>query len=382
MSIRSERKEEHLKLAQMFFNKEKYNSFDQMHLLRPALPESKVDQSVLATEMFNKSVSAPFFINAMTGGSKQSLIVNQALGKIAHQEKIALALGSASILAKEKDQLESFYAARDEDPNGVLIVNVNPETPINAIKQTIKELQADALQIHLNTVQEIAMPEGDRNFIWLDQIKNILDQITIPVIIKEVGFGLDQNSIHLLKENGIKFFDVAGSGGTNFAQIENARNDHDVSYLEDIGLPTVISALMAQKESVNFIVSGGVRNPLDILKGLSLGGQFVGISNVFLQEFNKNSFEGLQTLISNWKDELAALIAIYGKHDLASLPKIKKYYDLPLKNQIDQLIIFLQLVDNRKSTRKIIHRWRIRRFGTKLSCCFSCRKPICTCFNY
>lgn len=136
----------------------------------------------------------------MTGGSKQSLIVNQALGKIAHQEKIALALGSASILAKEKDQLESFYAARDEDPNGVLIVNVNPETPINAIKQTIKELQADALQIHLNTVQEIAMPEGDRNFIWLDQIKNILDQITIPVIIKEVGFGLDQNSIHLLKE--------------------------------------------------------------------------------------------------------------------------------------------------------------------------------------
>ena len=338
MSIRSERKEEHLKLAQIFFNKEKYNSFDQMHLLRPALPESKVDQSVLATEMFNKSVSAPFFINAMTGGSKQSLIINQALGKIAHQEKIALALGSASILAKEKDQLESFYVARNEYPNGVLIVNVNPETPISAIKQTINELQADALQIHLNTVQEIAMPEGDRDFIWLDKIKNILDQISIPVIIKEVGFGLDQSSIHLLKENGIKYFDIAGAGGTNFAQIENARNSRDVSYLEDIGLPTVVSALMAQKENVNFIVSGGVCNPLDILKGLALGGQFVGISNVFLQKFNKNGFEGLQTLISDWKDELAALIAIYGKNDLASLPQIKKYYDLQLKNQIDQLI--------------------------------------------
>ena len=95
---------------------------------------------------------------------------------------------------------------------------------------------------------------------------------------------------------------------------------------------------MAQKENVNFIVSGGVCNPLDILKGLALGGQFVGISNVFLQEFNKNGFEGLQTLISDWKDELAALIAIYGKNDLASLPQIKKYYDLQLKNQIDQLI--------------------------------------------
>ena len=338
MSIRSERKEEHLKLAQMFFNEEKYNSFDQMHLLRPALPERKVDRTILATEMFNKSVSAPFFINAMTGGSKQSLIINQALGKIAHQEKIALALGSASILAKEKDQLESFYVARNEDPNGVLIVNVNPETPVKAIQKIIQELDADALQVHLNTVQEVAMPEGDRNFYWLENIKEIRDQIDVPIIIKEVGFGLDQDSIYLLKENGIKYFDVAGSGGTNFAQIENARNARDVSYLEDIGLPTVISALMAQKEDVNFIVSGGVRNPLDVLKGLSLGGKYVGISNVFLQEFNKNGFEGLQTLISDWKDELAALIAIYGKNDLASLPQIKKYYDLQLKNQIDQLI--------------------------------------------
>lgn len=338
MSIRSERKEEHLKLAQMFFNKEKYNSFDEMHLLRPALPESKVDQSVLATEMFEKNVSAPFFINAMTGGSTQSLRINQILGKIAQKENIALALGSASILTKEKDQLESFYTARNENPDGIIIVNVNPETPISTIKEVINELKADALQIHLNTVQEIAMPEGDRNFYWLDQIKKIQDQVSIPIIIKEVGFGLDQDSIHLLKKNGISYFDIAGSGGTNFAQIENARNSNDVSYLEDIGLPTVISALMAQKEHVNFIVSGGVRNPLDILKGLVLGGQFVGISNVFLQELNQHGIEGLHHLIINWKKELAALIAIYGKHDLASLTQIKKYYDLSLKNQIDQLL--------------------------------------------
>lgn len=338
MSIRSERKEEHLKLAQMFFNKENYNSFDQLNLLRPALPETKVDPKILTTSMFQKSVAAPFFINAMTGGSPQSKIINQALGKIANQEKIALALGSASILAKEKEQIDSFAVARAEDPDGVLIVNVNPATPVAAVKAIIQELNADALQIHLNTVQEVAMPEGDRDFHWLNQIKEIRDQVEVPIIIKEVGFGLDQATIHTLKNEGIQYFDIAGSGGTNFAQIENARNPNDVSYLEDIGLPTVVSALMVQKEDVNFIVSGGVRNPLDVLKGLVLGGQYVGISNVFLQEFNEHGEAGLADLIANWKDELAALIAVYGKTSLASLPEIKKYYDLPLKNQIDQLI--------------------------------------------
>lgn len=338
MSIRSERKEEHLKLAQMFFNKQKYNSFDQLHLLRPALPETKVDPTILTTEMFKKSVSAPFFINAMTGGSSQSKIINQALGQVAKKQKIALALGSASILAKESDQLESFYVARNENPDGVLIINVNPETPIKTIRNIITELSADALQIHLNTVQEIAMPEGDRDFHWLNKIKMIRNQVNIPIIIKEVGFGLDTNTIHILKNEGINYFDIAGSGGTNFAQIENARNQNDVSFLEDIGLPTVISALMAKKEQVKFVVSGGVRNPLDILKGLALGGQYVGISNVFLQEFNQNGIEGLDNLISNWKKQSAALIAIYGKENLASLTSIPKYYDLPLKAQIDQLI--------------------------------------------
>ncbi|EEJ69338.1 isopentenyl-diphosphate delta-isomerase, type 2 [Lactobacillus crispatus] len=338
MSIRSERKEEHLKLAQMFFNKEKYNSFDQLHLLRPALPETKVDPTILGSEMFGKNVSAPFFINAMTGGSAASKQINQALGQVAQQQNIALALGSASILAKETDQLDSFMVARAEDPDGVLIVNVNPETPISAIKQIIQELNADALQIHLNTIQEIAMPEGDRDFRWLDSIKAIRTAIDLPIIIKEVGFGLDQTSIHLLKVNGIEYFDVAGSGGTNFAQIENARNASDVSYLEDLGLPTVVTALMAWQEQVKFYVSGGVRNPLDILKGLALGGKFVGISNVFLQEYIQNGSTGLEQLITNWKNELAALIAVYGKKDLASLVQIKKYYNLPLKAQIDQLL--------------------------------------------
>ncbi|GGV08575.1 type 2 isopentenyl-diphosphate Delta-isomerase [Lactobacillus acetotolerans] len=338
MSIRSNRKEEHLTLAQMFFDSQKQNSFDQMHLLRPALPESTVDLKSIQTQMFGKKVSVPFFINAMTGGSKKSFKVNQSLGKIANKTQIALALGSASILVKEHSQLDSFLIAREENPDGIIIANINAKTSADDAQAIIDELNADALQVHLNSVQEIAMPEGQRDFHSLDQLRKIRQKVTIPIIIKEVGFGLDQATIHLLKKEGFDYFDVAGSGGTNFAQIENARNASDVSYLETLGLSTVVSAMMAKKEKVNFIVSGGVRNPLDILKGLVLGGKYVGISNFFLQALMQNDEEYLLNMIQNWQKELANLIAIFGKNNLKDLTSIKQYYDLPLKSIIEQLL--------------------------------------------
>lgn len=338
MSIRSKRKEEHLALAHKFYEPQKSNSFDQMHLVRPALPESEVIASSTETTMFNKKVAAPFFINAMTGGSRQSRAINQALGKISQKAQIGLALGSASILIKEPEQLDSFLIAREENPSGVVIANINAKTsPDNAAK-IIQELNADALQIHLNAVQEIAMPEGERDFYWLENLQALRQKITVPIIIKEVGSGLDTKSIHKLKETGFSLFDVAGSGGTNFAQIEAARNPSDLSYLQDISLPTVISAMMATKEQVDFIVSGGVLNPLDVFKGLCLGGKFVGVSNVFLQALVQNDEQYLLNMIQNWKNELAGLLSIYGQHDLADLTNIEQYYDLPLKNLIDQLI--------------------------------------------
>ncbi|RVU71723.1 type 2 isopentenyl-diphosphate Delta-isomerase [Lactobacillus xujianguonis] len=338
MSKRSERKEEHLALAQMFFNKKKSNSFDQMQLLRPALPETKVDLNSIQTSLFGKQVAAPFFINAMTGGSTKSLGINRALGEVARKTKIALALGSASILVKEKDQLESFDVAREANPDGIVIANVNPATPASSSKEIVEQLQADALQIHLNTVQEIAMPEGDRNFTWLENLQEIRQTVTVPVIIKEVGFGLDQATIHHLKNEGFTWFDVAGKGGTNFAEIENSRNQLDLSYLEELGLSTVISALMAQKEAVNFIVSGGVRNPLDVLKGLVLGGKAVGVANTFLQALTEHDQDYLLQMIKNWQQQLAALFAVYGVSEIKQVTKIKSYFDLPLKTEIEQLI--------------------------------------------
>lgn len=338
MSKRSERKEEHLALAQMFFNKQKQNSFDQMHLLRPTLPESKVDLANIKTTFLGKELAAPFFIEAMTGGSEKSKLINQKLGLAACKANIALALGSASILVNEEEQLDSFVVARKANPDGVIIANVNPLTPAGDAEKIVNELNADALQIHLNVVQEAAMPEGERDFNWLNNMKAIRQKVTVPIIVKEVGFGFDEASLITLKDNGFILFDLGGSGGTNFAEIENKRNQNNVSYLEDLGLSTVTTSLIAKKTGVDFLVSGGVRHPLDVVKALALGGQMVGVANTFLQELMTNDLDGLSKLLADWKDELALLLAIFGKDHLRDLENIKKYYDLPLKNEIDQLV--------------------------------------------
>lgn len=103
-------------------------------------------------------------------------------------------------------------------------------------------------------------------------------------------------------------------------------------------MPTVVTALMAKKANANFIVSGGVRTPLDVLKGLALGGKYVGIANVFLQEYMQNGEKALLELIQNWKIELANLLAIYGLDSLRDAIQLQRYYDFPLKNIIDQLV--------------------------------------------
>ena len=223
MSQRSQRKEEHLALAKMFFNSNKNNDFKHIHLIRPALPESAVSKESIATEMFGQKISAPFFINAMTGGSDASYTINRRLAQAAAKENIPMALGSASILEKEIDQIKSFEIARQENPDGLLFANVNPTTKPKVAQKIVQVLNANALQIHLNSVQEAVMPEGDRDFHWLDNLKAIRQAVDVPIIIKEVGMGIDPESLRTLLINDFSIIDLGGSGGTNFAQIENER---------------------------------------------------------------------------------------------------------------------------------------------------------------
>lgn len=327
ISQRAHRKDEHLALAKANYQLQHQNSFDQIKLVRPTLPETVIDQHNIQTTFLGHTVSAPFFINAMTGGSPKGTQINRDLGTIAAKTGIPIALGSANIVTHEPEAIASFVVAREENPTGVILANINPFTAVTTAKKLEQEIKPDAFQIHLNAVQELIMPEGDRDFRWLDKLLALKDAIAVPVIIKEVGFGFDLSSLQLLEQNGFEFVDVAGSGGTDFAWIENFRRPgRNMDYLGEVGISTVDSLLNAGQTNLTYFASGGVRNPLDVLKSLVLGARAVGISNRFLQEYEEFGSAGLLELINNWQEQLAGLIALYGANSLEDVKEIKYNY--------------------------------------------------------
>lgn len=374
ISRSARRKNEHLALARKFYDAAAVNDFDHVHLLRPTLPESSVLPSILKTYFFGQPVEAPFFVNAMTGGSEKTAGINRSLARVAKEQGIAMALGSANIVSHETAALASFAVAREENPAGALLVNVNPSTPVETVRLLIRELKPVALQIHVNAVQEVVMPEGDRDFHWLGRIEAIRDAVEVPVIVKEVGFGFDDASLSKLFAIGISAVDLAGSGGTDFTRIENSRRPaRDFGYLDGIGLSTVKSLMNAHRvlvarashhewigpsadasplfgsgaglkggvggtcdDAPTIIASGGVRNPLDVLKSLALGARYVGISNGFLQTLREEGEEGLNAKISAWKEQLASLLALFGVGSLEEAASIRSYLDAELLSYAEQ----------------------------------------------
>lgn len=333
----SDRKQEHLKLAHQLFDPKKRNDFDRMHLVAPALPETYVDQNILQVEINHKRLAAPFFIEAMTGGNKQSQEINRHLARIAAKANIAMALGSASLLEKHPERLESFLVARQENPDGVLLANVNPNTNPELAQKLVTALNADALQIHVNVPQEIVMPEGDRDFLWLKNMDVIRQAVNVPVIVKAVGFGFDHQSLMRLKAHHYEWIDVGGRGGTNFVAIENQRGHHSYDYLQDLGLSTIQSLVLGENTGLQFIASGGVRQPLDIIKSLALGAHGVGIANTFLETLRSQGEEGLFNQIQNWKQQLASLIAMFGAQRLSDLTKSTFYFDADFEQELMHL---------------------------------------------
>lgn len=369
LSKSARRKNEHLELAHEFYDASAGNDFDHMHLLRPTLPETSVSLNgeSLRTDFFGIPVAAPFFINAMTGGSQRTADINRSLARVAVKQNLAMALGSANIVAREPAALATFEVARKELGDGALVVNVNPSTEPETVALLMRRLTPCAVQIHVNAVQEIVMPEGDRDFHWIEKIKRLAEiaaDAGIPVIVKEVGFGFDEASLEMLAQAGIAFVDVAGSGGTDFTKIENSRRTlRDFDYLDGVGLSAVKSllnvdrlkrrvrgpaaepsggtdmgsvAIAAAVSALTPISSGGVRNPLDVLKSLALGAHYVGVSNTFLQVLREDGEDGLNAMIERWKEQLAGLLALFGVKNLEEARHLRAYFDADIVSYLEQ----------------------------------------------
>lgn len=323
MNIDSKRKDEHVDLAEKQYQAASQSDFQKVRFVHHSFPQIKIDEVSLSAHMLGHDMPLPFYINGMTGGSEKTKEINAQLAEVARELDLVMASGSVSAAIKHPELADSFRVIRAVNPDGFVLANLGPHHSVDNAKRAVDILEANALQIHVNAPQELVMPEGDRDFtMWLDQIEQIVAQVGVPVMVKEVGFGMSQETIQQLIQAGVKWVDVSGRGGTNFAAIENARRT-TFSYddLENWGQSTVISLLEghALADEVHLLASGGIKTPYDIIKALSLGAEAVGLSGQFLHMVVTDGPEKTIETIDGWREKMIAIMTLLGKKTIKEL---------------------------------------------------------------
>ncbi len=316
------RKDEHVSLAKAFHDKQK-NEFDFVRIIHNPLPQIAVSDVDLSTQAVGFTLSSPFYINAMTGGSEKTKKINQDLAIVAREADLMIATGSVSAALKVPSLADTYTIMRQEYPHGKIIANIGAGTSVERAKEAIRLFHADALQIHLNAPQELVMPEGDRDFTnWKVLIQETQTAIDVPLIVKEVGFGMTRETLNDLAALGVHTVDISGRSGTSFTQIENARRSkRELSYLADWGQSTVSSLLEANEAdtSMEILASGGIRNAYDIFKALCLGANAVGTSGTVLTHLMNHGVEETIILMKQWQEELRLLYTMVGATNTAAL---------------------------------------------------------------
>ena len=314
------RKDQHIRYA--LEQSSSYNSFDEIELIHRSLPLVDLTEIDLTTHFAGRDWETPFYINAMTGGSERAKEINQKLATVAEACGILFVTGSYS--AALKDPNDQSYAVKTDHPHLLLAANIGIDKEPELGVRAVKELQPLFLQVHVNLMQELLMPEGERIFhTWKDHLKAYGKDFPVPVILKEVGFGMDLKTIEMAHKLGIKTVDISGRGGTSFAYIENQRG-HNRSYLDEWGQSTVQTLLNAQPmiDKIEILASGGVRHPLDIIKCLVLGAKAVGVSRAILELVEKYSVEEVITIINGWKDDLRLIMCALNCKTIAELRQV------------------------------------------------------------
>lgn len=277
-----ERKNEHLALAKA--RKITTNDFDAIRFIHHSIPSLALDDIALSTTFLEHEFNYPFYINAMTGGNAEGNEINIKLAALAAHFGLPFFVGSQSLAFKSKSARLAFADLRDKFPDLFIVANINPNFTPKMAQEAVEMLDANALAIHVNSVQELVMAEGDRDFTnWKSNIEKILEVINIPVVVKEVGYGMHEETLLLLQDIGVKHIDISGTGGTNFSHIELARQNKMDSSLLDFGISTVESLLIARNyKDFEILASGGINSAGSIIKALAMGAKAAGMAKYFL----------------------------------------------------------------------------------------------------
>lgn len=324
MNIDINRKDEHLNLALDFQRIKRESDFDNIDFIHDVFPEVNMKDVDISTKIAGFKLSHPFHMNGMTGGSELTKKYNEKFAILARETNTFMAVGSLSVALKDPSTHDTFKIARKKNPNGIIFANLGADKTLEDAKKACQIIDADGIQIHVNAAQEIIMPEGERNFSdWLNNISEIIDGLGLPVIIKEVGFGMSRKAIKNLTEIGAKTIDISGKGGTSFAMIENSRREekYKLDFLNNYGNSTVVSLLESQAyiDDYEILASSGIRNSMDIVKSLALGAKSVAMAGRFLRIINDMSIEDAIEEVNNWKEQIKSIMTLLGAKSIQQL---------------------------------------------------------------
>ncbi|EAC3448561.1 type 2 isopentenyl-diphosphate Delta-isomerase [Listeria monocytogenes] len=322
--LRERRKDEHVALGVKQNEQLAPSSLEDIQLIGASIPRYNVKDIDLTTTIVGTNVPFPFYINAMTGGSRHTKKINAELAEIAREVAIPMAVGSQSAALKNSSLIDTYKIVREINPNGMILANISPEVALQEGLRAIEMLEADALQIHINPAQELVMQEGDRSFShWLTRIEEYVKLSPVPVVVKEVGFGMTRETVTTLASVGVQSVDLAGKGGTNFAQIENdRRRDQAYDFLLDWGISTGQALIDMQHQDapkIAYLASGGIRNPLDIVKALALGADSVGMAGQIIYSLKKEGVTKTIEKLELWKEQLRGLFVLADAKNISEL---------------------------------------------------------------
>lgn len=332
------RKEDHIRicLEQNAQAKKATSGFEDITLVHRALPEINKKQINLSTTFLGKKFSAPIIVGAMTGGTDQAAQINASIAEAVEKLHLGMGIGSQRVAIEDQKLEKTFAIARKKAPTAFLIANIGGVQFVHGyglkeVKKIVEMIDADAVAVHLNALQEAVQPEGQTNFKGvLAKIKEIASELDKPVIVKETGAGISAEDAKALEVAGAKAIDVGGVGGTSFAAVEYYRSSNEKERFLgeafwDWGIPTAVSVVeAAQTVKLPLIASGGIRSGTDIAKSLALNASLAGVSQPILQTAVKGAKETedkLSCLIEELQNAMF-LVAAEKISDLANTPVV------------------------------------------------------------
>ena len=329
------RKADHIKicLEQKAQARKATTGFENIHLIHKALPEIDRAKIDLSTTVFGYKFSAPIIVGAMTGGTREGTSINAAIAEAAEKLGLGMGVGSQRAAIEDKELVKTFAVARKKAPNAFLVANIGGVQLVHGygvkeVKKAVEMIDADAVAIHLNALQEAVQPEGQTNFEGvLAKIAEIARALDKPVIVKETGAGIAAEAARELEAAGVKGIDVGGCGGTSFAAVEYFRvEDEEKRFRADAfwdwGIPTAASLVeVTQTVKIPVIASGGLRSGTDVAKALALNACLASVSQPVLEAAVKSAKE-TEKVLSCLTEELRNVMFLVGAKGIKDLAMV------------------------------------------------------------